>query len=112
MKIGLFRRRRSAGPDFKRKMPSKKGIVSCIFALLAVALFIIASTMSANMEGKAAEPVGSLGISSAMLCIIGLVYAHEGVKEREVGYLFPVIGVVLNGLMLVYLLWLYVYGLI
>ena len=112
MRNDLFRRRRSAGPDFKRKAPSKKGIISCILALLAFLIFAIASLRSAGMEGNAPEPVGLMGISSAMLCITGLVFAHEGVREREVGYLFPIAGTVLNGLLLVYLLWLYVYGLI
>ena len=112
MKTDLFRRRESAGPDFNRKAPSKNGIISCAFGIAALTLFAVASAIATEMDGDAKEPVGSLGISSAMLCVVGLFFAGDGMKEREVGYLFPIVGFVLNGLLFVYLFWLYIYGLI
>jgi hypothetical protein len=112
MKMDFFRRRESAGPDFNRKAPSKNGIFSCAFGIAALTVFAVASAISAGMGGNAAEPVGLMGISSAMLCVVGLAFAGDGMREREVGYLFPVIGFVINGLLLVYLFWLYIYGLI
>lgn len=112
MKLKNFGRHPVPGLDFKKKAPSKNGIVSCIFGMAAMAVFIAASIISAKADGDAGEPVGFMGISSALLCIVGLVFASDGMREREVGYLFPVIGAVLNGLLLVYLFWLYIYGLI
>ncbi len=112
MKIDFFRRRESAGPDFKKKAPSKNGIISCLFGLAALTVFGVASLISAKKNGAAGEPVGLMGISSAMLCLIGAFFGGDGMKEKEVGYLFPIVGTVLNSLLLIYLFWLYIYGLI
>ncbi len=112
MKLAFLKRRRSAGPDFKAKAASKNGIISCIFGIVAIALFAAASSISADYSGNAGEPVGFLGISSAMLCVVGLFYGGDGMKEREVSYVLPVTGTAVNGLLLVYLFWLYIYGLI
>lgn len=112
MSFGTIKRNENGdGPDFRRKHVSASGITSVVFGLAAVALFIMAGMISSKAHGFGDERVGFLGIAAFVICIIGATFAGAGFKEKEVSYVFPYIGLGINASMLVYLLYLFLYGL-
>ena len=112
MGLGTIKRREDrAGPDFKAKRPSVNGIVSVCFCIAAIVLFVIAGAMSSRAQGNGDERVGILGIVSAFSCLLGTTLGISGFREREVNYLFAYIGTATNLLMLIWLLYLFLYGL-
>lgn len=112
MELGTIKRKeRSNRLDFKRRRPAVNGIASCAAGLLAVGLFAWASIISSRAEGLADEKVGYMGLTAAIFCVVGDALALAGFKEREVSYLLPYIGLVINSLMLIYLVFLFFYGL-
>lgn len=113
MSLGTIKRTENGfGPDFRKKKPSVNGILSIVAGAVAVGLFVYAGFLSSKASGAADEKVGFLGIASAVLCILGDVLAGAGFSEKEVSYVLPYVGLGLNSAMLVYLLYLLLYGLI
>ena len=112
MGLGTIKRREEGdGPDFKAKHPSVNGIVSVCFGIAAIVLFVVAGAISSKAQGNGDERVGILGIVSAFSCLLGTTLGISGFKEREVSYLFAYIGTALNLIMLIWLLYLFLYGL-
>ncbi|MCQ2538018.1 MAG: hypothetical protein MJ124_06445 [Lachnospiraceae bacterium] len=113
MALGTIKRddEHRPGIDFKRRKPSINGLFSLVFWIVAVVIFVMAGMISSRAEGYGDEKIGFMGMASVIFCILGEVLAASGFKEREVSYLFAYIGLGLNSAMLVYLLYLFMYGL-
>ncbi len=113
MSLGTIKRTENGfGPDFRKKKPAVNGILSIIVGTAAIGAFVFAGYISSKASGAGDERVGYLGIVSAILCILGDVLAGAGFGEKEVSYVLPYIGLGVNSAMLVYLLYLVLYGLL
>ena len=87
--------------QIKRKH-SRKGIWSCVMAVLIVMAFM--------NKGKSAAMVGSFGVFDMILACIGIVTGVKGFKERDKNYLTCKIGIVVNGLVLLALILVFIRG--
>ena len=85
--------------QIKRKH-SRKGIWSCVMAVLVTAVIAGLIVMAFLNKGKSAAMVGSFGVFNMILACIGIVNDIKGVKEREENYLTYKIGIVVSGLIL------------
>ncbi len=113
MSLGTIKRTEDGfGPDFRKKKPSVNGILGIIAGIIAIGCFVYAGYLSTKADGAGDERVGFLGIASAILCILGDVLSGAGFGEKEVSYVLPYIGLGINSAMLVYLLYLVLYGLL
>ena len=83
----------------KRKH-SRKGIWSCVMAVLVTAVIAGLIVMAFMNKGKSAAMVGSFGVFDMILACIGIVTGVKGFKERDKNYLTCKIGIVVNGFIL------------
>lgn len=112
MELGTIKRNENRnGLDFKRRRPAMNGIASCVVGLIAGGIFAWASIISSKAEGLADEKVGYLGLAATIICVVGDVLAVAGFSEREVSYILAYVGLVINSGLLVYLIFLFFYGL-
>ena len=90
--------------QIKRKH-SRKGIWSCVMAVLAGLI-----VMAFMNKGKSAAMVGSFGVFDMILACIGIVTGVKGFKERDKNYLTCKIGIVVNGFILLALILVFIRG--
>ena len=68
--------------QIKRKH-SRKGIWSCVMAVLVTAVIAGLIVMAFLNKGKSAAMVGSFGVFDMILACIGIVTGVKGFKERD-----------------------------
>ena len=94
--------------QIKRKH-SRKGIWSCVMAVLVTAVIAGLIVMAFMNKGKSAM-VGSFGVFDMILACIGIVTGVKGFKERDKNYLTCKIGIVVNGFILLALILVFIRG--
>ncbi|BCN29833.1 hypothetical protein bsdtb5_11280 [Anaeromicropila herbilytica] len=112
-------------PTKKRKEPKKKGsykfsdkthpklgIISVILGAISLILMCYLSYLSSSSHGKGNIYIGLFGIVAFIISIFGLVCSVKSVKEKEIFYTFPIIGMVVNGLLVIGCAILYFIGLV
>ena len=95
---------------FRKKQHSKIGIVSTIISIVAWGVFIALSVYSTITEGNVEKIMGIVGILDAVLAFFGAVLSIKGLQEREVSYIFSIIGIIFNGILFVIYFSLYFMG--
>lgn len=93
---------------FTDKVHPKEGIISVIISAVLLlgfcALFIITSKQQGGLL------VGVLGILIFFCSIIGLWFAIKAMRKEDIKYQFPIIGMILNGIVLIICVSLYFIG--
>lgn len=110
--FSFFNRRQKQGLDFKRKKVSVNGLISLLIWVVSVTFFLVALTISTKADGRGDMLVGIFGITAWLFNIVGLCFAFSGMNEREVSFRLPVMGGTLNAGTIVFLLVLFMFGLI
>ena len=96
--------------QIKRKH-SRKGIWSCVMAVLVTAVIAGLIVMAFMNKGKSAAMVGSFGVFDMILACIGIVTGVKGFKERDKNYLTCKIGLPSNAVALIFFLAIFIGGL-
>ena len=86
------------------------GIVSLVMAVIAWIVFIALCVYSSATGGNAAYVAGVLGMADAVFSLAGMIFAFKGFQERDVFYVLPTVGMVLNGILFVIYFSLYFMG--
>ncbi len=105
-------RRETNGPDFSKKKHSADGIISLVIGIFALAVFIAASVLSSKDVSGNAFVCGIMGVVTLLFSATGVAYAADGFKDKEARLAFPVAGICLNSVMIIYMIYLYLYGLV
>lgn len=95
---------------FSGRSHSKKGIASTVIAGIAWIVFIALCVCSTGAGGNADIKVGVLGLADVAFCIAGMVTAFRGFQERDVFFVFPGVGMGLNGILVIIYVILYFVG--
>jgi len=95
---------------FSGRTHSKKGIASTVIGGIAWVIFLALCVKSTGAGGNADIKVGILGFVDVGFCIAGIVTAWKGFQERDIFFLFPGLGMALNGLLTILYLILYFMG--
>lgn len=95
---------------FSGRKHTKMGIFSAIIGAAVVLGFLAISIISGLSNGKGGELLGVIGILLFCLAVFGFVLSYKACNKKDIFYRFPVIGVILNGLMTILLLVLYILG--
>ncbi len=95
---------------FAGRQHARGGIISTVMAGIAWVIFIALCVYSSSTGGNAAVVAGGIGIVDAVLALAGMVVSYQGFKEREVFYLLPTVGMILNGILFVLYFSLYFMG--
>jgi hypothetical protein len=95
---------------FSGRKHSATGIWSAITGILAVLGFAAISSVSGAMGGKGGIILGFSGVFLLLLAAFGFYLSCKAFKQRDVFYRFPVIGGILNGVMIIVFIVIYIYG--
>lgn len=104
------RKARSGKYKFSDKRHPVSGIVSFVMGIAAFFLALTGIILSEKAKGQGTLMVGVLGTVSMAVSAIGFVLGFSAFKQKEIHYRFPVMGGVMNGALLVFLLFLYILG--
>lgn len=91
---------------------SKKGILSCIIAAFVALILIALISVAFLLKGEAIALIGSFGLITIILSVVGLSIALRGFRERDKNYLTCKIGAGVNGFVLFVLVAIFIRGLI
>ena len=95
---------------FTGRRHARGGIISLVMAVIAWIVFIALCVYSSSLGGNAASVVGILGMADAILVLAGMIIAFKGFQERDVYYVLPIVGMVMNGILFVIYFSLYFMG--
>ena len=95
---------------FTGRQHARGGMISMVIAGIAWAVFAALCVYSSSTGGNAATVAGILGIADAVFTLTGMVLAFRGFQERDVYYILPAVGMVLNGILFVIYFSLYIMG--
>lgn len=91
---------------------AKKGIQSCILAVLVWVLLFVMIAVSFFAKGKVGTILGVVGIMTLILAGAGFSLGMKGFKERDKNYITCKTGAILNGLILVGMAAIFIRGII
>ena len=95
---------------FTGRRHARGGIISLVIAVIAWIVFVALCVYSSSTGGNAAYVTGILGIADALFVLLGMLAAFKGFQERDVYYVLPIVGMVLNGILFVIYFSLYFMG--
>ena len=95
MKISMFHR---PGYIFTDKKNPKRGIMSAILGAISVASVCLAVYLTYQNKGNAPVQYGSVILLSLIFAVAGMVLGILAMLEKDIFRVFPVMGIVLNGL--------------
>lgn len=98
--------------QFSGRRHTRIGILSMVIGILAVIGFIAISIISGYFAGQAGIVIGVVGIVLFVIALFGFVLSCKALKQRDIYYRFPIIGVTANGIMMMALMVIYIMGLI
>jgi uncharacterized Tic20 family protein len=104
------RRERNRRYKFSDKTHPVGGVVAFVLGCISLGVVILSIVISEQAQGEAKMIVGLLGILAMLLSLVGFFLAISAVRKKEIHYRFPVMGIVLNGVLAVFLLGLYILG--
>ena len=105
----LFKKRETI--QFSGRRHTKLGILSAVIGLMVVLGFIALGIISGINEGEAGLLIGIAGILLFLLGLFGFFLSYKELKQRDIYYRFPMMGIISNGLMLIILMIIYILGL-
>ena len=91
---------------------SKRGIYSLLIAVLNVIIFGVLILTAFLHKGQSAAMIGSFGLFTIILAVIGLIVGTKGFRERDKNYVTCKFGVGINGVVLLALVVLFVRGIV
>ncbi|NLC17989.1 MAG: hypothetical protein GX757_02005 [Clostridiales bacterium] len=106
----LFKRNKKT-IHFSGRRHTKTGIAATIIGVAVIAGFLTISMISGLNKGNGSFILGLIGLFLFFVAILGFVLAYKAFKKKDIFYRFPIIGVVLNGLMIIVLFVIYLMGL-
>ncbi len=95
----------------RQKKHAKKGIQSCLFAVVAAALVVMMLMNSFKAKGEISVLYGIMGLLIPVIAWRGLVYAIRGFNEREKNYITCKVGAGCNGALIVCMCAIFIRGL-
>ena len=91
---------------------AKKGIYSLLMALLVVIIFAALVLTAFLHKGQSSAIIGSFGLFTMILAVMGLVVGVKGFRERDENYVTCKWGIGLNGFILLSLISMFIRGIV
>ena len=91
---------------------AKKGIYSLMVAIAVVIIFAILILTAFLHKGQSSAIIGSFGLFTIILAVIGLVIGVKGLRERDKNYVTCKWGIGLNGFILFSLISMFIRGIV
>lgn len=91
---------------------SRKGILSCMTAVTVVIILSVLIAMAYKSKGQSAAIIGSIGLFTMILTVVGIVTGFRGFREREKNYKTCKVGIGVNCLVLLCLIAVFIRGIV
>ncbi len=101
---------RKGNYKFSDKIHPAKGVISTGIGVVTVLGLLALCIISSRSKGNGGLLLGSLGLVVFVFSIIGFVLAILSIKQKEIHYSFPVVGIMINGIIMTICFILYVLG--
>lgn len=102
--------RKKGSYKFTDKRHPIDAIVAVLLAFVLLIVMIVVSYKSSQTAGNGPMAYGMIGFCAMILSFAGFVTSILTLKKKEIFYLFPTVGAVLNGLLFIGLFVVYVLG--
>ncbi len=86
------------------------GIASAIFGIISFAVFAAICIISGKQKGQADITVGFIGVLCFIISLIGFIMAWISLHKDDIKPVFPTIGSLINGLLIIIYMLLYIWG--
>lgn len=86
--------------NFSDKTHPRDGKLAMVMGIITVAVLLFLTGWSIYYKGHSGILAGLLGIIDMIVAFVGVVFAIAGLSKEDSLYLFPRIGLLLNGLVL------------
>lgn len=103
-------REKKTSLHFAGRTHSRNGIIAVVMGGIAWCVFLALCIYSTSTGGNTEPVAGVIGILDAVFTLMGLFIAMKGFKERDVYYVLPMVGLVMNGILFVIYFALYFMG--
>lgn len=104
------KKRENEGLRLTDKKHPRMAILSSGLAVLSLGIFAVLCFMSGETNGQSGIEAGIVGILCFCISIGGFVLAWISLHQENIRPLFPTIGAVANGLMILFYLIVYILG--
>lgn len=108
-KIRMWKKNREM-IHFSGRRHTRLGVTSAVIGIVNVLGFTTVSILSGTSHGNGGIYLGIIGLLLFGFAIFGFYLSYKALKEKDVFYRFPMIGISLNGLMIIIFLILYIIG--
>ena len=106
----MFFKRRKEIIHFSGRRHTRTGVLSAVMGGLVVLGFAAVSIISGLKHGQGGFILGVAGLLLLAMSIFGFVLSYKAFQKKDIFYRYPVIGAILNGVMLICLLIVYILG--
>ncbi len=86
---------------FTNRRHSDKAVMGMILGIISLAAMIAVIFLSYTKGGNVPAGYGFTGLFAVVFSVVGLVLGITSIREKNQFLLFPVIGIILNGVALV-----------
>lgn len=98
---------KKGGFKFTDKRHAVKGIISAVLGIVSITIGIVLVYISYSRKGNGGLPLGSIGLTAAIISLVGLICGLSSFKEEDAYYLFSKVGTIMNSIIL--LVWIGIY---
>ncbi len=108
----MFGRRKKGkdGLHLTDKRHPGQAIWATVMGIASIVIFLVLCYMSGREKGNAGIEIGFAGSACTLLSIWGFSLAWFSLKLDNIRQLFPSLGVVINGIMILLYLLIYIWG--
>ena len=110
MAHGRKKKRENDGLRLTDKKHPKIAVLSTGMAVLSLGIFAVLCFMSGETNGQSGIEAGLIGILCFCISIAGFIMAWLSLHQDNIRPLFPTIGAVANGLLMLFYLIVYILG--
>lgn len=103
-------RKKKGSYKFTDKKHPIDAIVAFIVALVVLIALCVISYKSAKLSGNGPISYGTIGVMGMILSLAGFITSVVTLKQKEIYYLFPILGGVFNGVLFIGLFVIYMIG--
>lgn len=96
--------------QFSGRRHTRTGILSAVIGTIVAIGFVATSLVSGYYGGEAGIVIGIVGLLLFLVSVVGFILSIKALKQVDVYYRFPMIGLITNSIMMLTLMTIYVLG--
>ncbi len=104
------KKRTNEGLRLTDKKHPREAIIATAMGVVSIVVFCVLCFMSGESRGTSGVEAGIMGVFCFLMSIAGFITAWISLHKENIRPLFPTIGVMINGLTVLFYLLVYIWG--